>query len=117
MDDAVLNNNPEGGQFDVFVRIVKPGSAVELPSVPRTNDIVAVQIALPQRTAGMRASAFDAMQRSIDVANGIERLAGLDFCDSSRRELRQRFHFQQGHILYDNEQPCSRPQIAADTLY
>src|SRR5580658_8297931 len=54
------------------VEIVRPRGAVPLPGVPGTHDIVAVDGALPQRTAAMRARSGERGDASGDVADSVE---------------------------------------------
>ena len=91
MNDAVLDHDREGGELDVFIKVIQSRPRVELPTVPRANDIVSVQIALSEWTAGMRACSFDAMELAVDIADGIQCLTQFHLFDCAWREFIERF--------------------------
>src|SRR5581483_10551077 len=97
MNNTILHDDRKRVELDIFVKLIEAGAAIEFPTVPRANQVVAVQISLPQRTPCVRARAFDAVQLTLDIADCIAGLARFDLFDGAGREFRQGLHLQQRH--------------------
>src|SRR5579863_438109 len=84
-DIVAFHLDSEGRDFLVGIEIVGAGLAVPLPAVPWAHHVVAVESALPQRTAAMQAGAAKGGHASADVAESIQIVADGDFGDRTGR--------------------------------
>src|SRR6185295_11844158 len=66
------------------------GAAVELPLVPRTDDVLAVEAALAQRSAGVVADAGDGAEDAVRMADRDRRAIDDDLPQRFRDEVRDR---------------------------
>jgi len=103
LDQDVVTGHPHRERLDLFggIEIVRPSGAVPLPGVPGTHDKVAVDGALPQWTAAMRAGAVQRGDASGDVTDSVNGIAGGDFCYGAGGQLGELCNFDQGHAFRD----------------
>lgn len=57
------------------------GEAIEFPGMPRANKHVAMESAVPQRTATVRTDAVHCVQNTFHIANGIRLSTDNDLTD------------------------------------
>ena len=84
--------DPDGTADDGDVRILRSfaGLNVESPSVPRTFDDVALQIAFSERSSRMRAGIIDGVEGSVDIKQGNPDPLDFDGPSGPRRNFLER---------------------------
>src|SRR5437016_9097282 len=87
------------GDLDGVVVIVLAGAAIELPGVPGTGEVRAVNGPLSQRSAAVRAGSRERVNAAIHIADGEAVLSDRGFHYRPGRELRQRPDLHEWHVL------------------
>jgi len=85
----LVSFDPYGTAGDGDVRILRSfaGLYVESPSVPRTFDDVALQMAFSERSARMRAGIVDGVEGSVDIKKGNPNPLDFDGPSGPRRNF------------------------------
>src|SRR5258708_37205475 len=86
------------GDLDSGVVIMFACAAIELPGVPRTGEVRAVDGPLSQRSAAVRTSSRERVDAAIDIANGEAVFSDRRFHHRSGWKLRQRPDFHECHV-------------------
>ena len=73
-----MDSDGKSCESHIFIILVQSSAAIEFEAMPRANDVVSIQSALAERTAGMRAETLDAMQFSLNIANRVGEIASFD---------------------------------------
>ena len=84
---AVLHDDGMSLQLNVGVEIVDSGFAIEGPGVPRTNDLIAVEIAVTQGAAGVRAAAIETPEGALVVTESVGGIVNLDLSQRARGKV------------------------------
>src|SRR4051812_7708114 len=75
------------GNAEFIVERTRASCGIELPRVPGAGDHSAVEYAMPERTAMMRANSRHCANLAIHIANSVETAVSNDLDQRARRQL------------------------------
>src|ERR1700722_16763588 len=87
-------------ELHILVVIVDACPAIVGPLMPRTNHLVAIDIALSYRPARVRTNPLQRAQLTANIANRVRAVAHLSFHHRPRRQRRQRSNLHKCHICF-----------------
>jgi hypothetical protein len=86
-------------QLDVGIEVVDACFTIEGPTVPRAHDLIAIQIALSQRTAGVRAQTVKDAKRAVGMmAKCVGSAVDFHLRQGAGREFAKRLDFNERHL-------------------
>src|SRR6266478_4741569 len=96
-DIAVLDLHRVGSQLQEFIHLAQASSSIELPAMKRASEYVAVERAVSQRAARMRADAVQGVQRAVYIAHRHRILADFKLHRRARGQVSQGTHLYESH--------------------
>ncbi len=84
--------------MDLWIKIVDSTAAIKRPTMPRADDLAAIQIALAQWTTGVRTQPVKTPQSVFIVAKGIHGTVDLHLDERAGRQFLESFDFDERHL-------------------